>query len=201
MTKKNPYETAQEAHSQAEWPNSPETEYEYIPPLAEPGTAFLKDPLPECPRCKATEEEAAKAIAEATDIRLRALADLDNARKRLLREKEEATRYAAAAVLTDILPALDNLDLALDHAKGSDACKDFLVGVEMTRKLLLESVKKHGLEPVGTLGEPFDPNLHEAISMTSHPDIPDGAICALLTRGYRLHDRLLRPAKVVVCKK
>ncbi|MDR2502781.1 MAG: nucleotide exchange factor GrpE [Deltaproteobacteria bacterium] len=154
-----------------------------------------------CPRCKAAEEAAAKTRAEADDARLRALADLDNARKRLGREKEEAVRYAAAGVLADILPALDNLELALEHSKGNDACKDILVGLEMTRRMLLDALKGHGLEAVGAVGEPFDPNIHEAISMTSHPDLPEGAICALLNRGYRLNERLLRPARVTVCKK
>lgn len=154
-----------------------------------------------CGNCESTELAAQRALADAEEIRLRALAEADNARKRFLREKDEATRYAASSVLSDIIPALDNLDLALEHAKGNEACKDFLVGVEMTRKLLLEALQRHGLKPVGAVGEIFDPAVHEALSMAPHDEVPNGAICMLMTRGYMLHDRLLRPAKVVVCKK
>ncbi len=138
---------------------------------------------------------------EADDSRLRALAEVDNARKRMAREKEEYVRYAGEAVLADILPSLDNLDLALQHATQEDVCKNFVVGVEMTKKLLLDALKKHGLERAGTVGEPFDPALHEAVGMTDDENVPDGHVCALLSCGYRLHSRLLRPARVVVCKK
>lgn len=154
-----------------------------------------------CGHCESTELAAQRAMAEAEEIRLRALAEADNARKRFLREKDEATRYAASSVLADIIPALDNLDLALEHAKGNEAYKDFLIGVEMTRKLLLEALQRHGLKPVGAVGEMFDPARHEALSMAPHDEVPNGAICMLMSRGYMLHDRLLRPAKVVVCKK
>jgi molecular chaperone GrpE len=169
--------------------------------LAGRSKATGEEEIPPCPRCLAAEEAAARALAEAGDTRLRALAEADNLRKRLSREKEEAMRYIASAVLSDILPGLDNLDLALEHAKNSEACKDLLLGVEMTRKLMLESLKKHGLEPVGAPGEVFDPAIHEAVSLVNDPDTPDGAVCALLSKGYMLRDRLLRPAKVVVCKK
>jgi molecular chaperone GrpE len=154
-----------------------------------------------CPLCKAAEEEAARARAEAVDTRLRALADMDNTRKRLLREKEEAIRYASSQVLADIIPALDNFDLALGHGQGNEGCRDVLLGVEMTRKLLLDALKRHGLEQVGAVGEVFDPLFHEAIGMVDCPDQPEGTICSLLTRGYRLHERLLRPARVMVCKR
>lgn len=138
---------------------------------------------------------------EADDARLRALAEVDNARKRMAREKEEYIRYAGETVLADILPSLDNLDLALQHATQEDVCKNFVVGVEMTKKLLLDALKKHGLERAGVVGEPFDPALHEAVGMTDDENVPDGHVCALLSCGYRLHSRLLRPARVVVCKK
>jgi molecular chaperone GrpE len=199
MTRRNPYEKFQQRNEaqELEFPDAGGTlEEEQSVKAAEAG-----EEIPPCPRCLAAEEAAARAVAEAEDTRLRALAEADNLRKRLLREKEEAMRYIASSVLMDILPGLDNLDLALEHAKNSEACKDFFIGVEMTRKLLLESLKKHGLEPVGAPGELFDPAIHEAVSLVDDPGTPDGAVCALLSRGYRLQDRLLRPAKVVVCKK
>ncbi len=143
-----------------------------------------------CPRC-----------AEAENARLRALAELDNARKRLAREKEEFVRYAAENVLSDILPALDNLDLALAYAPQDPASKNFVLGVDMTRKLMLEALARHGLEQVGALGEAFDPAMHEAVGTEANPVYPSGQVCGLMNKGYRLKDRLLRPARVTVCKK
>lgn len=150
--------------------------------------------------CKARLCPSCPVLREAEDIKLRALADMDNARKRLTREKEEHSRYAAETVLADILPALDNLDLALAHAPREPGAKNFVVGVEMTRKLLLDSLSRHGLTTVGELGEVFDPSVHEAVNLEAHTEYPEGAVCGLMTRGYRLKDRLLRPARVAVCK-
>ena len=143
-----------------------------------------------CPHC-----------AESEKTRLLALADLDNARKRLVREKEEFVKFAGESILADILPALDNLDLALAYAPEHKECKNFVVGVDMTRKLLLDALAQHGLEQVGELGETFDPAKHEAVEMQEHPEYAPGKICALMNKGYRLKDRLIRPAKVKVCKK
>lgn len=147
-----------------------------------------------CPECTVKKES--------DDAQLRALADLENAKKRLEREHGEQIRFAAEKILTDIMPSLDNLDLALRHAENqADACKDFIVGVRMTQKLLLEALAKHGLEAVGVVGEEFDPAVHEAVGMVASPDVPDGHISGLLSGGYKLKERLLRPARVVVCKK
>lgn len=160
--------------------DSPEQTTSYTP----------EDVAPErCPHC----EEAEKG-------RLRALADLDNARKRLAREKEEFMRYAGENIMADILPALDNLDLALAYAPEGKECQNFVVGVDMTRKLLLEALHKHGLEQLGSIGEEFDPTKHEAVGMEAHPEYNSGQICSLMNKGYRLKDRLIRPARVTVCK-
>lgn len=142
-----------------------------------------------CPNC-----------AESERVRLLALADLDNARKRLAREKEEFLKYAGESVIADILPALDNLDLALAYAPQGGECHNFVIGVDMTRKLLLDALAKHGLEPVGELGETFDPAKHEAVQMEAHPEYQSGQVCSLMNKGYRLKDRLIRPARVKVCK-
>lgn len=146
-----------------------------------------------CPDCPVKKE--------AEDVRLRSLAELENARKRLTRERDEQVRFAAEAVLADVAPSLDNLDLALQHAGDNEACKNLVMGVQMTRKLLLEALQKHGLELVGKVGEPFDPSIHEAVGMADAPEVPDSHVCTLLSTGYKLKDRLLRPARVMVCKK
>lgn len=145
---------------------------------------------PDCPTRK-----------ELDDARLRALADLDNTKKRLERERVEQIRFATERVLSDIIPSLDNLDLALQHATANPACEDFVTGVRMTRKLMQDALAAHGLRQVGEPGEEFNPAVHEAVGMVMHPDVAEGHVCALLSNGYKLHDRLLRPARVMVCKK
>ena len=131
---------------------------------------------------------------DADDARLRAAAEMDNFKKRLKREHEEQIRYAAEKVMSDLLPTLDNLDLALQYGSKDEACKDMLQGVAMTRKLLLEAVARHGLTPVGTAGEAFTPELHEAVGFDAEADVEAGAVARVLQSGYKLGERLLRPA-------
>ena len=151
-------------------------------------------------RADQAEAAACPHCAEAEKARLLALADLENARKRLAREKEDFIRFAGESVIADILPALDNLDLALAYAPEGKECRNFVVGVDMTRKLLLDALSRHGLKQVGNLGETFDPATHEALGMEAHPEYVSGQVCGLMSKGYLLKDRLLRPAKVMVCK-
>lgn len=141
-------------------------------------------------------EERCKA--ELNELRLRNAAEMDNFKKRLTREHDEQMRYAAEKVLGDLLPTLDNLDLALRYGSKSEACKDMLQGVAMTHKLLLEAVEKHGLKPMGEEGEEFDPNVHEAVGFEDRPDFAPNSVARVLQRGFKLGDRLLRPAKVMV---
>lgn len=147
-----------------------------------------------CPGCD--------QFKEAEAVRLRALADAENVKKRLLRETEEMKKYAGESILADMLPALDNLDLALAHTDNLDAaCKNFVVGVEMTRKLFLDSVKSHGLEPVEAVrGMAFNPEVHEAVGTVEESDLSDNEIAQIVQGGYVLKGRLLRPAKVMVNK-
>ena len=146
-----------------------------------------------CPSCA--------VMQEAEDLRLRALADTENVKKRLLRETEELRKYAGESILADLLPVLDNLDLALNHAQGLEACADFVTGVDMTRKVFLDVLERHGLVQVqANSGAEFDPNVHEAMGMVQQEGTPDGAIAAQVQRGYLLKGRLLRPAKVMVNK-
>lgn len=147
-----------------------------------------------CPECDVHQE--------AESIRLRALADAENVKKRLLRENEEMKKYAGESVLADLLPVLDNLDLALAHTDNLDAaCKNFVIGVDMTRKLFLDAVKSHGLEAVGAArGEEFNPEFHEAVGTVEEGDLGDNQIAQIVQGGYILKGRLLRPAKVMVNK-
>lgn len=147
-----------------------------------------------CPECDVHKE------AEA--IRLRALADAENVKKRLLRETEEMKKYAGESILADLLPILDNLDLALAHTDGLDAaCNNFVIGVDMTRKLFLDAVKNHGLVVVeAARGMEFNPEIHEAVGTAEEGDLDDNQITQVVQGGYTLKGRLLRPAKVMVNK-
>lgn len=139
--------------------------------------------------------------AEAEDIRLRALAELENTRRRLEKDKEDFRKYATEKVLGDLLPVLDNLDLALMHTPESDACKNFVMGVEMTRKAFLDVLSSNGLIPVGEANEEFTPERHEAVGQDPRDDMDEGIVTQVMQRGYLLNGRLLRPAKVMVSTK
>ena len=150
--------------------------------------------------CKAHVCTKCAVMAEAEDIKLRALADNENFKRRIQRETEEVRRYATESVLADLLPVLDNLALAIDHARGTEACKNIVMGVDMTRKIFLDTLKKHGLECVGSCGETFDPNMHEAIGTMCEPGQAEGCVAKVAQAGYVLKGRVIRPAKVLVNK-
>ena len=108
---------------------------------------------------------------------------------------------AGAVILMNLLPALDSLDLAIQYGGNDEACKSLLTGVSMTRKLILDALKNHGFDVAGEVGEPFNPDVHEAVSYEDRDDMEPGCVSTLHQRGYRLKDRLLRPAKVSVSRK
>jgi len=151
--------------------------------------------------CKAHVCSKCAVMAEAEDVKLRALADNENFKRRIQRETEEMRRYATESVLADLLPVLDNLGLAIEHAGSDPACKNLIMGVDMTRKIFLDTLKKHGLECVGACGEAFDPGMHEAIGTVCEPDREEGCVSKVAQAGYVLKGRVIRPAKVLVNKK
>ncbi len=148
------------------------------------------DSVPLCPQCLIIKSEV-------EDIRMRSLAEMDNFKKRIQREKEEHFQYAAENVLQDIIPAIDNLDLALQYA-NNDACKDIIIGIQMTRKLMLDSLKNHGLVQISEVNVAFDPEVHEAIGQEASEEIEKGNVLKIMQNGYKLKSRLLRSAKVIV---
>ena len=150
--------------------------------------------------CKAHVCTKCAVMAEAEDVKLRALADNENFKRRIQRETEEVRRYATESVLADLLPVLDNLALAIEHAGDAPACKNVVMGVDMTRKIFLDTLKKHGLECVGACGETFDPNVHEAIGTVCEDGQPEGCVAKVAQAGYVLKGRVIRPAKVLVNK-
>jgi len=143
---------------------------------------------------------AARIEAAASQDRyLRAVADLENFRRRTVREKEELRLYAASRVLEDLLPALDNLASAVAAAKQSGADVKALVGgVEMVQAQLKSALTSHGLKEITPLGLAFDPHQHEAIAHQPSAEVKEEHVLTVVRTGYSLNGRLLRPASVVV---
>lgn len=151
--------------------------------------------------CRARLCASCNVALEAKAVKLSALAEMDNYKKRIQREKEEQSRYAAEKVLADLLPTLDNLDLALQYGSQAAECQNMMIGVEMTRTMLLDALKKHGLVPVGEAGQEFDPNDHEAVGQEPSDSVAPGHIVRVMQKGYRLNEHLLRAARVIVASK
>jgi molecular chaperone GrpE len=147
-------------------------------------------------------EQVAAAKKEAAanhDRYVRAVADLENFRRRTVREKEELRLFAASRLLEDLLPALDNLALGLAAAKKPNAdLKALAGGVELVQQQLKGALAAHGLMEINPLGEAFDPHQHEAISHQPSPDVEAEHVLAVVRTGYILNGRLLRPASVIV---
>lgn len=156
---------------------------------------FFSDSAPDQKKLQDSLEEEKKELEE---MRVRMAAEMDNFKKRLTREHQEQMKFASEKVLADILPALDNLDLAIQYGSNHEACAEMMKGIEMTRKQLLEAVSRNGLSSVGERNEEFNPEIHEAIGMENDPELDKGKVSRVLQRGYKLNDRLLRPAKVMV---
>ncbi len=143
-------------------------------------------------------QKAAEELQSAREKLARAAADFDNFRKRLQKEKEDAIRYANEALLESLLPVIDNFELGLQAARQSSDVQGILTGMEMVRTQLQRFLADSGLEEVHAEGQPFDPHHHEAVERQSTPDHPEGTVLAQRRKGYKLRDRLIRPAIVVV---
>jgi len=129
---------------------------------------------------------------------LRTAAEFDNFRKRVQKEKDDLRKFAVESLLKDFLPVADNLERALDHAEEHDL-RQVIEGVRLVQKMLADSLGKHGIVAFSAVGQPFDPNVHEAL-MQEDSDKPPGTVVSEMARGYKLHDRLVRPAAVVVAR-
>jgi molecular chaperone GrpE len=141
-----------------------------------------------------------KEVKEHYERYLRQVAELDNFKKRINREKEDAIRYANENLIKDILPVIDNLERAIAHAQGGGNGKPLVEGVEMVLRGLLDVFGKHGVVQVPAVGEVFDPGKHEAMAQVESSQYEPNTVVDEHHRGYLLRDRLLRPALVTVAK-
>ena len=146
------------------------------------------------------ENPQAAEIAKWKDAALRAQAELDNYRKRVARERDEDYKRAQAVVLERLLPVLDNFEFGMMEVRKGDPKSPIAVGMEMIEKQLNEFMSGSGVEVIDAVGAKFDPNLHEAVSQEEDKSAPEGTVIRQLRRGFRLRDRLLRAAMVVVSK-
>jgi molecular chaperone GrpE len=137
-------------------------------------------------------------VQQTKDRWLRALADLENYKKRTKREVDEASLAAVQKLLPAFLPTMDNLERALE-VSGPGASVDQLVrGIQMVRDEFMSALRKHGIEPVPSVGVPFDPTIHDALQQIDSPDHAPGVVVREFERGYRLGERLIRPARVII---
>ena len=148
------------------------------------------------------EAQAAKA-QENWDRYVRAVADLENFKKRAARERQEATKYANESLLSRLVPVLDTFDMALAAANSPQGgtVDSLKTGITMISTQLKSALVEAGLEEIDAAGKPFDPNIHEAVSQQESTETPEGHVMQQLRRGYRFRERLLRPATVIVASK
>jgi molecular chaperone GrpE len=178
--------TDETSQAVAEDTGAVEAEVEPLDPLAE-----LRQEL----------EDAQVATAQNWDLYLRERADLENFRKRAQRDKEEAIRFANDRLLKEVIPVLDNLERAVEHSSQNGTESEALLeGVNMTITMFAKVLSDFGVKPVAALGEPFDPNFHQAMGQVETDEQPVNTVVNEFQKGYLLNDRLLRPSLVMVAK-
>ncbi len=161
-----------------------------------PGEALEQEPVE---KIQARLDEKTREAEENFDKWLRSRAEFENFRKRVQKEKADTIKFGNESLLRAMLPALDNLARAIDQGKKSQEIDSLLEGVEMTHRQLLSILEKYGVTPIHAIGEPFNPEKHEALAQEENEEEPHRVI-AEVEKGYLFHDRLLRPAKVIVSK-
>ena len=208
MTEQNTDMSRKTKEKQVAIPETPEDE---APPPAAGEAPEEAEAETQEPREDPGEDPAERLVeveAEAAELRdklLRALAETENVRRRAQREREDARKYAIAGFAREMLTVTDNLRRAVDsvpaEARGeSEAVENLVVGVEMTERAMLGAFERSGIQPIEAMGRKFDHNFHEALFELEDTSVPSGTVLQVMEQGYVLHDRLLRPAKVVVSR-
>jgi molecular chaperone GrpE len=155
------------------------------------------------PAAQPATDPLAEAQAESLkwkDLAARNQAELENYRKRVAREREDDMKRTRAGLLEDLLPVIDNFELGMMEVRKGDPKSPIVIGMEMIERQLRDFMSNAGVEAIGADGLSFDPNVHEAVSQEESADVPEGKVIRQVRKGYKLRDRLLRPAMVVVSK-
>ncbi len=166
-------------------------------PGQEPGQAPHEEAAPRTPATAAALEQSLK---DAEDRLMRSQAELENFRKRSRREYEDAQKYREIDLLRDLLPVLDNVLRAIEASEKTADVESLKSGFRMTAQQIEKLLDAHGCKTIETDGQPFDPAVHDAILQQAAPTAKPGTIVGTASRGYRLHDRVVRPAQVIVAK-
>ena len=182
-----------------------EDEAVVAPSITEAAAPETEAPVLDAPSIPALEAEIAQLMAkvnEQADAVLRAQAEMQNLRRRAERDVENAHKFALDKFAADLLPIIDSLERAMEAADKFDnevvqAMKD---GVELTLKMFVDTIAKHGLKQINPVGEPFNPEFHQAMSMVPNAELPANSVMAVMQRGYILNGRLVRPAMVIVTR-
>lgn len=187
MTEENPDDTKQVDGTDQEQPDMAAE----VEPESQSGPAELQAQL----------EEAVKAAEQHKDLALRTQAELQNVRRRAERDVEHAHKYGLEKMIQELLPVVDNLERALE-ASGEDNefAKALREGVELTLTMFLKALASFKVEPVNPEGEPFDPALHQAVTMIEQANVEPNTVVHVMQKGYTLHGRIVRPAMVAVAK-
>lgn len=169
-----------------------------------PGAETPADAIPPEARVVALEQalaEAERTAQAAKEAQLRAAAELENTRRRLEREAQNSARFATESLLRELLAVADSLELGLKAADKPEAeVKSLADGMRLTQRQLAAVLEKQGVTPIDPQGEAFNPDLHQAMSLVESLDVAPQHVLAVMQKGYRFHERLLRPAMVVVAK-
>lgn len=146
-------------------------------------------------------EQLQQQVADANDQVLRVQAEMQNVRRRVERDVENAHKYALDKFSADLLPVVDNLERALGSISADDESQKAVAeGIELTLKSLVDVLVRFKIEPIDPAGQPFDANLHQAVSMVPNPDLEPNTVMDVFQKGYTLNGRLIRPAMVIVSK-
>lgn len=156
---------------------------------------------------KSPEISIAEELQEQKDKYLRLYAEFENYRKRILKDKEELLRYGNESLLYELLPVIDNLEMALKHAKRDSSAQDnsliagLIQGIEITLREFMKVIEKFGVSAIPAAGKPFDPSVHHAMSQIEREDVDANIVVEEFRKGYMLKDKVLRPSLVSVSKK
>lgn len=157
-------------------------------------TAVLED----LERLRAQVQERERERDQFLELLKRTQADFENYQKRNQRDLQTERRYSAAPLALELLPALDNLERALAAAEQGGDKAPLVQGIQMVHNQLLDALRRHGITRIEAVKQPFDPNLHQAVMQQPATDVPPNTVLQVLQQGYLIHDRVLRPAAVVV---
>jgi molecular chaperone GrpE len=194
-------DSASRKNSRPEQPGSPpeaETQAQNIENAAAPSEAQGQPNGGGPEDTEPTAQQLRDELEQIRDRALRAQAELENYRKRASRELQEQARYANIPLMRDLLPVIDNIDRAIEAAENAQEAPGLLAGFKMVAQQMQDVLRQHHCSPIDALHQPFDPNLHEAISQQPSPDLDPGTVMHVVQTGYKLHDRVVRPSQVVV---